>query len=300
MNELYLAHYGTLGQRWGFRRFQNKDGTLTAAGKQRYSKENSSPRHKPSAARQQARAEERAREFEARRQHVLRTGNATDVLKYREHSSQAEMDAALRRIQTERQLADISAKETARGKSAVDKVIDSVDTWRARGEKVASVWNFVAKVHNSLADEDDAWQQIGQSSVTEAKEKRAKERHEKADQNKKDRIISKAISADEDNALNYDSLKKLSQNLSANELSKMISRQLTANKTERDRKEKEARAERDRKAGENYVKAKKNELVAKAVARGKFKFDYDTLTKIASGMTVSELEDYINRKETGG
>lgn len=35
-NELY--HYGVKGMRWGVRRYQNKDGTLTAAGKNRYSK----------------------------------------------------------------------------------------------------------------------------------------------------------------------------------------------------------------------------------------------------------------------
>ena len=35
--EEYLAHHGTKGQRWGFRRFQNYDGSLTAAGKLRYS-----------------------------------------------------------------------------------------------------------------------------------------------------------------------------------------------------------------------------------------------------------------------
>ncbi len=32
----YLAHHGIKGQRWGVRRFQNEDGTLTAAGKKKY------------------------------------------------------------------------------------------------------------------------------------------------------------------------------------------------------------------------------------------------------------------------
>lgn len=35
-----LCHHGILGQKWGIRRFQNKDGTLTAYGKRRFKKVN--------------------------------------------------------------------------------------------------------------------------------------------------------------------------------------------------------------------------------------------------------------------
>ena len=31
-----LIHHGILGQKWGVRRFQNEDGSLTKAGKERY------------------------------------------------------------------------------------------------------------------------------------------------------------------------------------------------------------------------------------------------------------------------
>lgn len=31
----YLAHYGIIGMKWGVRRYQNKDGSLTSAGKKR-------------------------------------------------------------------------------------------------------------------------------------------------------------------------------------------------------------------------------------------------------------------------
>ena len=35
-----LCHHGILGMKWGVRRYQNKDGTLTSAGKRRVKKQN--------------------------------------------------------------------------------------------------------------------------------------------------------------------------------------------------------------------------------------------------------------------
>ena len=38
MSEAYIAHHGIRGQKWGVRRFQNEDGSLTDAGRERYLK----------------------------------------------------------------------------------------------------------------------------------------------------------------------------------------------------------------------------------------------------------------------
>ena len=38
-SDSYLEHHGILGQKWGIRRYQNPDGSLTPEGKKRYSKD---------------------------------------------------------------------------------------------------------------------------------------------------------------------------------------------------------------------------------------------------------------------
>ena len=41
-NDESLQHHGIMGMKWGVRRYQNKDGSLTGAGKKRYNKDYSS------------------------------------------------------------------------------------------------------------------------------------------------------------------------------------------------------------------------------------------------------------------
>lgn len=39
MDNVYLKHHGVKGMKWGVRKYQNKDGTLTNAGKKRYDRD---------------------------------------------------------------------------------------------------------------------------------------------------------------------------------------------------------------------------------------------------------------------
>lgn len=223
MYEMYLAHHGILGMKWGLRRYQNKDGSLTPAGKTRYAG-SPNPRHKPSSARkvakQRAAALEKARQvraekkaFEEARQKALKSGNATEVLKYKDSSTRAELQDAYNRISTERLLMEISAKETAKGKSRVDKVLDEVNKWADRANRTVEILNKAKKV-KSLFDE--------QKKKQEEKEKKDQEKAEKEISKKKAHMIAKAIGEDYAKKLNFDTLTKMAPALSSKELEEII------------------------------------------------------------------------------
>lgn len=53
----FLAHHGILGMKWGVRRYQNKDGSLTDAGKKRLLKNIETADKKTGEARARANAE---------------------------------------------------------------------------------------------------------------------------------------------------------------------------------------------------------------------------------------------------
>lgn len=98
MQEISLNHHGVKGMKWGVRRYQKKDGSLTSAGKKRYI--NSSPKKvtKPSSESKQEKK------------------TVKDL-------SDEELRKRITRLQLEKQYKDLQPQKISAGKKFVDSVI---------------------------------------------------------------------------------------------------------------------------------------------------------------------------------
>lgn len=98
-----LSHWGIKGMKWGVRRYQNKDGSLTPAGKKRRAKLSS--------------------ELEKLDGKSDKEG-ASKPKKIKEMTDD-ELRAAVNRLQLEKQYRDLTPKKVSSGKKFVDKLTAS-------------------------------------------------------------------------------------------------------------------------------------------------------------------------------
>ena len=121
----YIAHHGIIGMKWGVRRYQNKDGTLTNAGKMRYSTDGDTGSPSPNSG----------------------TGKKTDTSsKSVSEMSDEELRARLNRINMEDQYNAAMAKRNPQKNQRVNKLVNDLAEQAVRNFAQKGIEKLVKKV----------------------------------------------------------------------------------------------------------------------------------------------------------
>lgn len=120
--EEMLEHHGIKGQKWGVRRFQNKDGTRTDAGKKR----------------------ERSNSDEQVHEDYNKAHNSKSV----KNMSDAELRNRLNRLQMEKQYKQLSSNDTKKGKEFVSKSLKVATGVATATTTALTIYNNYGKIKN--------------------------------------------------------------------------------------------------------------------------------------------------------
>lgn len=141
-----LHHHGIMGMKWGVRRYQNADGSYTAAGRERYGKAVDTA-FKPGKDGKASNVEKIARSSNDIVNEVKKTRNASKKKKsdkkYSDLSkmSDAELNKLINRLSQEKRYRDLvyESENLSNGKQYVDQILEAAGTITAIGGSVASI-----------------------------------------------------------------------------------------------------------------------------------------------------------------
>lgn len=160
-NELY--HHGIFGMRWGMRRYQYKDGSLTPEGKKRYS-DGDSRRNTKTVTNGKAKASvtvtkpkvkteaEKKAELESTKKEILNSRSAKKLYENANLFNDSELNSAYNRLVTEKNIKSLIPKEVSKGERIANKFISVSGKLSDIIQNGTKLYNNVAKIYNSITE----------------------------------------------------------------------------------------------------------------------------------------------------
>lgn len=130
-----LTHWGIKGMKWGVRRYQNKDGTLTPAGKKRYDQEMAKLKAEEKVAKNKLRTQAKLNKLEEKRKEVealksgkpqQKTAQPVKTQSSVKDLSDDELRKVVNRMLLEQQYNKMKPEQVSTGQKFVNKVMKDV------------------------------------------------------------------------------------------------------------------------------------------------------------------------------
>lgn len=169
--EMYLAHHGIKGQKWGIRRYQNEDGSLTQLGRQRrgISDKSITDKIKDSVKSHKEKKAAKSKENEAEKHEALKQyvrKHPSKLYKHRTEFSDDEIRDLTNKIRTDTALKDIRDAEIQRGWDKVQQFKNNMGKIKDLADTGKNLYNLAADVNNFLVDSGKTngkrWLKIGE------------------------------------------------------------------------------------------------------------------------------------------
>lgn len=154
----YLSHHGILGQKWGVRRYQNRDGTLTAEGRKRAGLKPENKREKRKAEAAKKKAEKKAAKDLSDKENLknyLRK-HPKQLYKHSTELTREEADEIIKNVEFDRKLKDIHDSEVQRTWKQISNIQSNAQTLANLMNTGKSLYNSAVEINNLLIDSGKA------------------------------------------------------------------------------------------------------------------------------------------------